>query len=105
MNILTKYLAKCHVDDYSELTEEEKQTYLEWNEILNGRKITDEDVAKFLEDELEDILRKLPNVPNDSRTDLFLKMKLEFIRKVRGFLNAPKIEKQLLEENISKLIQ
>ena len=104
MSILKNYLKKYNVREFSELTEEEKETYRSWEETLQGRKITDNDVYDFLQSELEDTLQKLPKTPTDTRTDLFLKMKLEFIRKIRNFLDSPKVEKKLLEENINKLI-
>lgn len=104
MNILKKYLDKYKVKEFSELSDEEKQTYREWNAILNGRKLTDEDVATFLNDELEDVLGKLPSSLTGSREDLFLKMKLEFIRKIQRFLKGPEIEKEMLEQNINQLM-
>lgn len=105
MNLLKKYLNKIGVKDYSELTEEEKATYRIWEESLNGRKLTDEDVAAFLDTELEVTLAKLINSRLSDREDLFLKVKIDFIRKVKVFLQTPEMEKKMLEVNINNQLK
>lgn len=101
-NLLQRYLKKIGVTEFSQLTEEEKETYRKWDEILSTRKLTDDDVAVFLNTELEDTLQKL-DPASPPRVDCFLKMKIEFIRKVKMFLRTPEIEKQVLEQNLHQL--
>lgn len=104
MNILRKYLDKLGVEDYSSLSPEEKETYSEWEEVLSGKKLTDEDVAIFLESELSDTLDKLqPGI--SAREDCFLKMKVDMIRKIKVFLNSPETQRKVIEQNISNLIK
>lgn len=105
MDTLKKYLAKCGVIEFSQLSDEEKETYRKWDEILSGKKLTDEDVSKFLDTELDEIQVKLINPNLSVREDIFLKMKLEFVRKIKVFLMSPIIEKKMLEENIKNLMQ
>lgn len=105
MNLLKKYLNRIGVKDYSELNDEEKETYKIWEESLNGRKLTDEDVAMFLDTELENSLEKLVNSRLSDRDDLFLKMKIDFIRKVKIFLKTPEVEKKMLEININNQLK
>lgn len=100
MSILEKLLKKLNVSEFSQLSPEEKDTYRKWDEILSGRKLTDEDVRTFLDAELEDVQLKLVSTTHSTRTDMFLKMKLEFIRKVKVFLNTPEIEKKVLEKQL-----
>lgn len=104
-DILGKFLKKLNVTEFSQLTAEEKETYRNWEATLSGRKLTDEDVSKFLEAELDATEVKLVSPNSSTREDLFLKMKLEFIRKLRVFLRSPEIERQMLEENINNLIK
>lgn len=103
MNLLEKFLKKVGVTEFSQLTEEEKETYRKWDGILSGRKLTDEEVATFLTTELEETVQKVIDQKLTSREDIFLKMKLDFIRKIQGFLNVPKVEKKILEQNINQL--
>jgi len=105
MSILNKFLDKIGVKDYSELTSEEKTTYRSWEDALSGRKLTDKEIATFFETEIEEIQVKLISARISSREDLFLKMKLEFIRSAKAFLATPLIEKQMVENEISNLIQ
>lgn len=105
MSILNKYLAKCGVKEFSHLTELEKDTFNEWQEILSGRKITDEDVTAFFNEELESTTVKLITKKLSEREDIFLKMKIEFIRNIKSFLDSPKKEKAMMEQNINNLLK
>lgn len=105
MNLLQKYLKKCFVNDFSELSSEEKETFREWEQVLSGRKITDEDIHEFFNTEIEEIQVKLVNPNLSQREDVFLKMMLDMIRKIRAFTNSPKVEKEMLEQNINKLLK
>lgn len=104
MNILERYLKKLNVKEFSELQSEEKETYRSWQSILEGRKLTDDDVTRFLDTELEETINKLISKSTNEREDIFLKMKLEFIRKIKYFLDGPRIEKEVLEQNIERLL-
>lgn len=99
-NILEKVLKKYGVKEFSELSDEEKQTYREWEEILSGRKLTDDDVSTFLDTEIEETVQKLITKNLKEREDIFLKMKLEFVRKIKMFLITPEMSKKLLENNL-----
>lgn len=101
-NILQNFLKKNNVKEFSELTPEEKETYRHWDDILRGRKLTDEDVKTFLDTELEETIQKVIKTKSDSREDLFLKMKLEFIRSIKMFLATPELEKKVLENNLKQ---
>lgn len=105
MNILEKFLKKCDVKNFYELNAEEKETYRKWGEILNGRKLTDEEVKMFFDSELEDTISKLVTKKRGEREDTFLKVKLEFLRKVKGFLNVPEMEKKLMENSINQQLE
>lgn len=95
--ILTQYLKKLGLTSYEQLNEEEKKTYREWELALSGRKLTEPEVRQFLEQEVEEAVEKLTSLPLNERDDIFLKMKIEFIRRLVGFLDAPIKEKGALE--------
>lgn len=99
--MLEGFLRKVGVSSYDQLTEEEKNTYREYEEILTGRQITSQEVKDFLAQEVEDTLIKLENTKLDTREDTFLKMKLSFIRKLVAFLDAPEREKKQLQALIN----
>lgn len=100
MGILDQFLKKNGVNSYLELTEEERETYRNWSNMLVGRQLTQVDVANFLDKELDDSVGKLMNMQITQREDIFLKMKVDFIRKVKLFLKTPETEKNLIEAQI-----
>ena len=103
-NLLEKLLKKQNVNDFSELSQEEKDTYRKWEEILNGREITEDEVKTFFDTEIDETLSKVTNPNLTQREDVFLKMKLDFLRKVKVFLTGPENERKILAENIKNLI-
>jgi hypothetical protein len=105
MNALEKYLKKIGVKHFHELNEEEKATYRTWEETLNGRKITDDEVVSFFNTELEDTINKLVSKKYNEEDDRFLKVKLDFLRKVKNFLKMPEYEKKIVEQGINRLLQ
>jgi len=99
--MLDNFLRKLGVGSYDQLTEEEKTTYREYEEILKGRQITDEEVRLFFDQQLEQTIKKLQSTKLDTREDTFLKMKLEFLSNMTAFLDAPQREKEQLQNLIN----
>lgn len=99
--MLNNLLKKLGVDSYDQLTEEEKKTYREYEDILTGRKITDDEVKAFFAQDIEETLTKLESSQLDTREDTFLKMRLSFVRKLAAFLDAPEREKKQLQSLIN----
>lgn len=103
MSILNKMLGKLGVR-YDQLSDEERRTFNVWQDALSGRKLTDDDVARFLDGEQMDAVKKLSSATFNERTDTFLKMKVDFIIKVKEFLATPEREKQMVERQIESQI-
>lgn len=102
MNLLAQYLRKVGVERYDDLNSEEKATFRQWEQALEGRRLTDEDVRGFLDRELEESIQTLISKNLNEREDTFLKMKVDFIRRLTGFLDSPKAEKKALEQLIQQ---
>lgn len=90
--------------DINHMTDDELATYKRFEQALKGRKLTDDDVKVFFDQEFSDIITKLPTCLDGSRLDTFLKVKLEFLTKVKQFLAVPDIEKKQAEMEINSLI-
>ena len=103
MTLLNRMLGKLGVS-YDQLTDEERRTFNAWQDALSGRKLTDDDVARFLNGEYDDAVKKLSSATLNERTDTFLKMKVDFIIKVKEFLATPEREKQMVERQIESQI-
>ena len=102
MNILEKYLKKIGVTSFTELNEEEKETYKEWEESVSGRKLTDEDVQNFLNQELQTAILRLTEVNLSKEDEVFRKCEVKMIQKILKFLDGPRIEKELMEKQIGR---
>lgn len=102
--MLEKLLKKFNVGSYEELNEEEKKTYLSWEESLVGRKLTDEDVATFLSGELDLAVSRITDIGLSKEDELFRKMEIRFIKKIQNFLNSPKVEKQFAQKAIEQML-
>lgn len=101
-NILNKFLGKLGVT-YEGLSQEERDTFNSWREALAGRRLTDEDVARFFDTQLDESVKKLTATDLSEREDTFLKMKVDFIIKTREFLASPEAEKSMVEQQINSL--
>lgn len=101
---LGEILKSLNLTSIDQLSQEERNTYRQWEEALSGRKITDEDVKVFFDIELKSTLDKLQDSTLKTREDIFLKVKLEFLRKILSFLDSPRIEKELAEKQVQALI-
>ena len=100
MNALLQYLNKLGVKSYQDLNDEEKETYKGFENALSGRKLTDEDVSNFLDQELQVAIGRLTEVDLPKETEIFRKMEVKMIKKIQNFLNSPKLEKELLEKQL-----
>lgn len=100
MSILDKFLKKIGVKSFNDLTQEEKETFSQWEVALSGRKLTDEDVKNFLLSEREIAIDRLTDVDLKTQDAIFRKVEVRFIKKILTFLEMPTVEKTLLEKQI-----
>lgn len=103
--MLKKFLKKLGVESYLELNDEEKKTYVEWEEALQGRKLTDVDVSEFLQYELDQAIGRITECNLSKEDEIFRKVEIRFIKKIQNFINSPKVEKQFAEKAIEQLIK
>lgn len=103
--MLEKFLKKLGVKSFTELNEEEKKTYIEWETALKGRKLTDKDVENFLEDELNLAVTRVTETDLTVQSEIFRKMEIRLIKKIQTFLNSPKVEKTFAEKSIEQLMK
>lgn len=104
MNILNKTLEKLGIADIRDLTPAEKQTYQQFEELMQ-REVTIEDLKKMipiLRGQLED---KLLDPQNNGDHDLFLKARIRNLKDIYAFITAPERNKKALEANLSNLIK
>jgi len=101
--MLENYLKKIGVDSFSDLNEEEKATYRDWEISLSGRKLTDGDVEIFLANELDMAVSRLTAVNLTIEDAAFRKAEVKLIKMIQAFLNGPLVEKSYVERTINNL--
>lgn len=102
---MDKYLKKLGISSYDELTKEEKNTYNELEQSLSGRKLTDEDVFNFLNEELSLAVSRLTDINLSKEDEIFRKVEVRLIKKIINFLNSPKVEKEFAKKALEQLLQ
>lgn len=104
MKKLELFLNKLGVKNYEELNTEERETFKLWESSLNGRKLTDEEVSKFIKQELSEAILRLTEVNLSKEDEIFRKCEVRMIQKIQKFLDSPRIEKEMIEKQIESLI-
>ena len=100
VNPLQGLLGKLGVSSYDELNEEERLTFNAWREALEGRKITDEDVARFFDSRFLESVGKATDPQSSEDVRRFYQMEVRLITKIKEFLSLPEKEKQMVENQI-----
>jgi hypothetical protein len=102
--MLEKFLKKIGVSSFTELNEEERRTYQDWEASLSGRRLTDEDVKRFLDEELAQAIYRLTEVNLTKDDEIFRKVEVRLIKKIQAFLNGPEVEKEYTKRSIEQLL-
>lgn len=102
---MQEWLKRIGVGSFSELNEDEKNTYREYEEALSGRKITDKDIQDFFENELSTAVSRLTEVNLSKEDEIFRKVEVRLIKKIISFINAPQVEKQFAKQAMEQLIK
>jgi len=102
--MLNKYLKKLGLSSYTDLNEEEKETYKQWEAALNTRKITDDDFKDFLNSELDIAVSRITEEDLSLEANAIRKAEIRILKKIKNFLDAPLIEKSYVEQSINQLL-
>ncbi len=96
MSILSKVLENLGLN-YEQLSKEEKETFAQYEEALNQKELTLEDVKAFITKQKEFVIGQLRDYRNDKEKDLYLKARLRDLEMLEIFISTP-------EQNKKKII-
>jgi len=103
--MLDQWLKKKGIKSYYDLNEEEKATYREYEEALSGKRLTDEDVEKWLKTELDYAVSRVTEIDLKKEDEIFRKVEIRFIKKILNFINSPKVAKEFTERTLEQMIK
>ena len=103
--ILNQWLKKIGVGSYDELNSDEKETYKMYEEALSGRKLTDEDIEKWLQSELDIATSRITDIDLKKEDEIFRKMEVRLLKKIITYLQSPKVVKDMAEKQLEQLIK
>ena len=89
---------------FDELSQEEQQTFKEWQLVLNKEELTTEDIKNFCRNQLEVIEGKWADLNLDQEKKAQLIPYHTCYRLMLAAIDAPKLAKESLEKNLIQLI-
>ena len=101
--LLQKALEKLGLKPYNDLNELEQQTFKQWESILQGKKITQEDVIAEIKTFQEKILTQLEDSSLTEKQKSYLLAQLSVVRFIVRTVESPKQEIRRVEQEIETL--
>ena len=89
---------------YEDLTREERNTLNSWMQILEKKRITTEDVKKYISTMKESVENELTKTDINSKQDIFLKARLRNYILLDAFLYSPERAKDALERMVEGIV-
>lgn len=103
--LIKKYFNRLKVNDFTELTEEERATYDEWQAILTEEP-TVESMGRFLTSQIKNLEGELRVAVRDGeeRKALFITARLENYNDLQAVIDAPERNREALAAHINNLL-
>lgn len=102
-NLLSKVLYAKGVSDPTELSDEERQQYLTWKEVLNKGELTIEDVKGFCRTQTDIIRQKWSDYNIDEKTKAGLIPYFTVYNSLLAAIESPNQAKVALEKHLEGL--
>lgn len=104
MDELNKLLERAGLK-YEDLTSAEKETYNNWMDALQQRKVTVQTVQEHITKMKHSVEEELTTASHNSKHDLFLKARLRNYLLLEAFLTSPEKAQKALERAIAGLVR
>lgn len=101
--LLQKALEKLGLKSFNDLNELEKETFKSWETILQGKKITQDDVIEEIKNFQEKILVKLEDSSLSEKVKNYLLAQLGVVRLIVRIVENPKQDIRRVEQEINSL--
>lgn len=101
---LSKLLEVAGVKKVEELSPEEQDTYERYRKVLSGENLTLDNVKEFCQSQIRLIEEKFALNPRTD-DDIYLKACLHVYLNIVKAIDAPQMERELLEKHLEQLIK
>ena len=105
MNILSKLLKKRGIKDVTELTEDERVEFDNWQKVLNKEELTIKDITEFCDGAIGAIETQFGDVDMSNDKTAKLTLQHAIYKKIRGVINSPQTERESLIEYLTNLLK
>jgi hypothetical protein len=90
---------------YDKLTQEEKKTYQQWNDVFTQPEVTIEDLKTFLPSYIDRLEYDQTSYENSKDKDLYLKAAIRNAKMMYAFILGPEKRREWLEKHIEQRIK
>jgi len=101
--LLQKALSNLGLSSFNDLNEPEKETFKQWENVLHGKKITQEDVIGEIKTFQEKILTQLEDSSLNDKQKSYLLAQLSVVRFIVRTVESPKQDVRRVEQEINSL--
>lgn len=101
--LLQKALEKLGLKSFNDLNDIEKETFKTWETILQGKKITQDDVIGEIKNFQEKILSQLEDAELSEKAKSYLLAQLGVVRLIVRIVESPKQDIARVEQEIESL--
>ena len=101
--LLQKALQKLGLKSFNDLNELEKETFKTWENVLRGKKITQEDVVEQLKEWSEKMLEECFTNDVSEKRRSYLLSQVEVVKYIVKLVENPKADVKRVEQEIENL--
>lgn len=84
------------------MSPDDKETYEMWRRALQGKRLTDEEVKAFFEQQYNESVRLLTSPEISNEMNIFLKAKINLILIIKDVVLSPDLNKQAAVQEIQR---
>lgn len=104
-NIISKLFNKRGIKDSSELSEEEKGQFEQWQAILAKESLTVSDIIEFCEGQVANIEAQFKDLDNSSEKQNKLVIQHNVYKTLINIIKSPSAEKESLERYLTDMLK
>ena len=103
-NLLLRLLQKRKIKDFTELSEDERETFEGWKKVLAKEDLEIKDISKFCESQLDYIETQFKDLDISSQKLGRLVLLHSVYSTLRNLIEGPRAEREQLEEYLTSLL-